>query len=61
MMGKGMQILCVKPNSSGLPGYGFQYSLGISAIVSGRSPTTDIANVTCPAFESRTDLPLVMK
>jgi hypothetical protein len=59
MMGKGLQVTCGRPNASGLPGYGLQYNLGISAIVSGGSPTTDIAVVTCPAFESKLYLPIV--
>lgn len=59
MMGKGLQVTCGRPNASGVAGFGLQYSLGISAIVSGGSPVTDIANVTCPAFESRLYLPVV--
>ena len=59
MMGKGLQVTCGRPNASGLPGYGLQYNLGISALVSGGSPTTDTAVVTCPAFESKLYLPVV--
>jgi len=61
MMGSGLQVTCGKPNASGQPDYGFQYNLGISAIVSGSTPTTDTAIVTCPAFESRMFLPMVMQ
>jgi hypothetical protein len=61
MMGKGLQVTCGRPKASGLPGYGLQYSVGISAIVSGSSPTTDTANVTCPSFESKSYLPMLKK
>jgi hypothetical protein len=61
MLGKGLQVTCGRPNASGLPAYGLQYNLGISAIVSGSSPITDIANVTCPAFERRLYLPIMEK
>ncbi len=61
MMGKGLQVVCGRPNASGLPGYGLQYSVGISAIVSGSSPTTDTANVTCPSFESKAYLPMLKR
>jgi hypothetical protein len=59
MMGKGLQVFCGGPNASGVPGYGLQYSVGISAIVTGSSPITDTANVTCPYFESRLYLPMI--
>lgn len=59
MMGKGLQVFCGGRNASGVPGSGLQYSVGISAIVSGSSPVTDIANVTCPYFETRLYLPMV--
>ena len=61
MLGDGLQVTCGKPNASGLPDYGFQYNLGISALASGSAPVTDTAIVTCPAFETRTYLPIVMK
>ena len=61
MMGKGLRVICGGPNASGVPGYGLQYSVGISAIVTGSSPVTDTANVTCPYFESRLYLPMVKK
>ena len=61
MMGKGLQVTCGRPNAGGVPGFGLQYNLGISAIVSGGSPTTDTAVVTCPAFERRLYLPIIRK
>jgi hypothetical protein len=61
MMGNGLQVFCGGRNASGVPGYGLQYSVGISAIVSGSSPITDTANVTCPYFESRLYLPMIEK
>jgi hypothetical protein len=61
MMGKGLQVICGGPKASGLPGYGLQYSVGISAMVSGSRPITDTANVTCPFFESRTYLPMIKR
>jgi hypothetical protein len=61
MLGKGLQVMCGKPNASGVPNYGLQYSVGISAIVSGSSPITDTANVTCPAYESKAYLPTIRK
>jgi hypothetical protein len=61
MMRNGLHVICGLPNASGVPNYGLQYSVGISAIVSGSSPTTDIANVTCPSYESDAYLPLVTK
>jgi hypothetical protein len=60
MMGKGLQVTCGKPNASGLPGYGLQYNVGFSAIISGSS-TTDNAIVNCPSFESRVYMPRVNK
>ena len=61
MMGKGLQVICGGPNASGLPDYGLQYNVGISAIVSGSNPITDTASVTCPFFESKAYLPMVRK
>jgi hypothetical protein len=61
MMGKGLEVVCGRPNASNLPGYGLQYSVGISAIFTGSSSTTDTANVNCPYFESRVNLPAVSK
>jgi hypothetical protein len=61
MLGNGLQVVCGRPNASGLPNYGFQYSVGISAIVSGSSPITDTAVVTCPYFEAKLYLPVVKK
>jgi hypothetical protein len=61
MLGNGLQVICGKPNASGLPDYGLQYNLGISAIVSGSSPITDTAIVTCPFFEGKAYLPMVRK
>jgi len=61
MMGKGLQVVCGKPNASGVPGYGLQYHVGISAVVSGSSATTDTANVNCPSYEDRLYLPAVIK
>lgn len=61
MIGNGLQVVCGRPNASGVPGSGQIYSVGISAIVSGSSPTTDTANVTCPSFESRSYLPMLKK
>ena len=61
MMGKGLQVTCGRPNASGVAGYGLQYSLGITALISGGSPITDIANVTCPAYESKIFMPIIRK
>lgn len=61
MMGKGLQVVCGKPNASGVPGYGLQYHVGISAIFSGSSATNDTANVNCPSYEDRLYLPAVIK
>jgi len=61
MMGKGLQVVCGKPNASGVPGYGLQYNVGISAVFSGSSATTDTANVNCPSYEDRLYLPAVIK
>jgi hypothetical protein len=61
MMGKGLQVVCGGPNASGVPDYGLQYGVGTSAIISGSSPITDTANVTCPAFESRLYLPMIKR
>jgi hypothetical protein len=61
MMRNGLQVICGRPNASGLPYYGLQYNVGISAIVSGSSPTTDTAIVTCPFFEGKAYLPMVRK
>lgn len=61
MMGKGLQVVCGRPNASGVPGYGLQYPVGISAVFSGSSATTDTANVNCPAYEARLYLPAVDK
>jgi hypothetical protein len=61
MMGKGLQVVCGKPNASGVPGYGLQYHVGISAVVSGSSSTSDTANVNCPSYEDRLYLPAVTK
>lgn len=59
MLGKGLQVTCGRPNASGVAGYGRIYPVNISAFVTGSSPITDIANVTCPAYESITYLPLI--
>ena len=61
MLGNGLQVVCGRPNASGLPDYGFQYNVGISAIVSGSSPTTDTAIVNCPSYEARVYVPMVNK
>jgi len=61
MIGKGFQVSCGRPNASGVPGYGRIYPVNISAYVSGSSPITDIANVTCPAYESITYLPIITR
>jgi hypothetical protein len=61
MIGNGLQVVCGRPNASGLPNYGLQYKVGISAIVSGSSATNDTANVNCPFFESKAYLPTVRK
>lgn len=61
MIGQGLEVTCGRPNASGLPGYGLQYSIGISGIISGGSSTTDTAIVNCPSFEARVYLPKVSK
>lgn len=61
MMGKGLEVACGGPNASGLPGYGLQYNVGISAIISGSSSTSDTSIVNCPYFEARVYLPTVSK
>jgi hypothetical protein len=61
MLGNGLRVICGRPNASGVPGYGLKYNVGISAIVSGSSPTTDTAVVACPAYESKAYLPTVRR
>jgi hypothetical protein len=61
MLGKGLKVICGRPNASGVPGFGLQYSVGISTIVAGSSSITDTANVTCPSYESKAFLPAVRK
>jgi hypothetical protein len=61
MLGKGLEVTCGRPNASGLSGYGLTYNVGISAVFSGSSSTTDTAVVNCPAFESRVYFPTVKK
>lgn len=61
MIGDGLRVVCGRPNASGLPDYGLQYNVGISAIVSGGSATNDTATVNCPYFESKAYLPTVRK
>ena len=59
MLGPGLQVVCGVPNASGVPGYGKIYNVGISALFTNSQPITDTANVTCPAYESRTYMPVV--
>jgi hypothetical protein len=61
MMGKGLQVICGGPNASGVPGSGLQYGVEISALITGSSPITDTANVTCPFFESKLYLPMIKR
>ncbi len=61
MLGPGLQVACGLPNAGGVAGYGYRYTLGFSAIISGNPASTDTAEVSCPAFESKTYMPLVKK
>jgi hypothetical protein len=61
MIGRGLLVTCGRPNASGVPNFGRIYPVSISARVTGGSPITDIANVTCPAYESTNYLPLINK
>lgn len=61
MIGKGLQVVCGRPNASGVQGYGLKYQVGISAVFSGSGATTDTANVTCPSYEARLYLPELNK
>ena len=61
MLNDGLQVVCGKPNVSGIPNLGYQYSVGISVYANGSPTTTDTAVVTCPAFEAKINLPFIKR
>jgi hypothetical protein len=58
MLAEGLQVSCGLPGASGDAAFGNQYSVGISAHITGSPPIVDVANVTCPYYVSKSFLPL---
>jgi hypothetical protein len=61
MLGDGLQVACGSPNASGIPGYGRQYVISLTAYATGSPAITDTAVVNCPYFEGKNFLPVVSK
>ncbi len=61
MVPRGIQVPCGRPNASNIPTLGLQYSVGLTLYTTGSPAITDTANVICPAFKSRTYIPVVRR
>ena len=61
MLGNGLKVACGGKNISGIPDMGRQYVVTLSGFATGSSPVVDSANVTCPYYQRKTYLPVLMK
>ena len=61
MLGNGLKVACGGKNVSGIPDMGRQYVVTLSGFATGSSPVVDSANVTCPYYQRKTYLPVLMK
>ena len=61
MLGNGLKVACGDKNVSGIPDMGRQYVVTLSGFATGSSPVVDSANVTCPYYQGKIYLPLLMK
>ena len=61
MLGSGLKVACGGKNVSGIADMGRQHAVTLTGFSTGSSPVVDIANVTCPYYQGKTYLPLLIK
>jgi hypothetical protein len=61
MMPGGFAVVCGQPNAGGSPNYGNAYTVTANAYMADGTSASDSMAVFCPAYESKTYIPLLKK